>query len=157
MGMFDYVTCEMPLPGNPPAGLEFQTKDGPDFPFMDTLVIRADGRLVRKGYQVEDRSDPNAEGLMRLWGAMTRIPDESLDHVYEDIHQDLVFYNYDHRTGDTWEFKARFTDGVCTHIRLLEEPKMSGRREAAPGRHGSTADGREEASQEETGPGQDEA
>jgi len=28
MGMFDYICCEYPLPGNPPAwATEFQTKD----------------------------------------------------------------------------------------------------------------------------------
>lgn len=52
MGMYDYVICEYPLPGNPPEwAKEFQTKDLDCQ--MDTYTITADGRLVGN----EDLSD----------------------------------------------------------------------------------------------------
>lgn len=47
MGVFDYVTVEMPLPEPaPPAGTEFQTKTFD--PLFDRYVIKPDGRLLRQ-------------------------------------------------------------------------------------------------------------
>jgi hypothetical protein len=47
MGLFDWIKCEVPLPGNPPEwalhGHAFQTKDLPCL--MDIYTITADGRL----------------------------------------------------------------------------------------------------------------
>jgi hypothetical protein len=75
MGMFDYLKCSYPLPGNPPAfvnpGHEFQTKDLECS--LDHYEITTDGRLLHEQYDTEDQSDPNAEGFMRLAGMMTRV------------------------------------------------------------------------------------
>jgi hypothetical protein len=49
MGLFDYVRCEYPLPGNPPecaATANFQTKDLTCY--LEQYVITADGRLVHE-------------------------------------------------------------------------------------------------------------
>jgi hypothetical protein len=74
MGMFDEIRCKMPLPVEIDVEHRehwFQTKSlGCD---MDYYEIRDDGTLWRETYETEDRSDPNAEGLMRLAGCMTRI------------------------------------------------------------------------------------
>ena len=74
MGMYDKIRCEFPLPGLPdPTGIEFQTKSLVDLGFFDDYQITEQGQLVLSDYDVEDRSDPNAEGLMKLVGCMTRI------------------------------------------------------------------------------------
>jgi len=73
MGMFDWIRCEYPLPDEPNgASLRFQTKDTPN-QMLDEYRIDANGELWVKTYDIEDRSDPNAEGLQRLYGVMTRV------------------------------------------------------------------------------------
>src|ERR1044072_492742 len=81
MGMFDYIRCEAPLPLPDGFSLDcvdddgrgpFQTKDTPN-QFMDQYVIRSDGTLWVEEYDVEDHSDPKAEGIMRIVGCMTRV------------------------------------------------------------------------------------
>jgi hypothetical protein len=56
MDMFDYLRCDHPLPGTPPAfirpGHEFQTKDTPS-QGLETYVITGDGELT--GWEVEDQ------------------------------------------------------------------------------------------------------
>ena len=73
MGIYDHVHCEYPLPGlDDPTRIEFQTKSLDTF--FDTYRITADGKLEIEEYDVEDRSDPNAEGIARFIGSATRIP-----------------------------------------------------------------------------------
>jgi hypothetical protein len=73
MGMFDYVHCEYPLPGlDDPTKFEFQTKSLETF--FDNYRITVEGKLEVEDYDVEDRSDPSAEGFARLVGSCTRIP-----------------------------------------------------------------------------------
>jgi hypothetical protein len=67
MGMFDHLKCKYPLPDAGDNDLEYQTKDTPA-QFLDNYEIRADGSLWHLDYDIEDRSDPNAEGLARLVG-----------------------------------------------------------------------------------------
>ena len=56
MGMFDYIRCELPLPGNPPEwASNFQTKDMDSW--MDQYVIRANGTLLNESQPTEDLSD----------------------------------------------------------------------------------------------------
>lgn len=70
--MFDEVCCKRPLPGRGVVEAIFQTKDTPH-QLLDLFEIRADGTLWHQDYDIEDRSDPNAEGLARIVGCMTRI------------------------------------------------------------------------------------
>ena len=107
MGMFDYIRCEFPFPGD--SRTVYQTKDTPS-QFMDTYVIGTDGALRMEVCDFEDRSDPEAEGIAALFGVMTRVPTGEWREVV-DFHQDLVFYNRDR------EFKARFTDGRCVWVK----------------------------------------
>ena len=49
MGMFDYIRCDVELPGTPlppPRGARFQTEDTPDQAFV-RYTITAGGALVR--------------------------------------------------------------------------------------------------------------
>lgn len=64
MGMFDYLQCKYPLPNAGDNDLEYQTKDTPA-QFLDRYEIRVDGSLRHLDYDIEDKSDPNAEGFAR--------------------------------------------------------------------------------------------
>ena len=122
MGMFDYLRCEVPLPDGTP-DLEWQTKDL--VCELDTFTIRADGSLWGEAYEIEDRSDPNAEGLLALRGCMTRVnirPDQWADYTGE-----VRFYGY---VGDInsrsyshdkhwWEFSAYFANGKLQQLHKI--------------------------------------
>lgn len=123
MGMFDYIICEMPLPKTPepPVGT-FQTKDTPD-QYMTTYTITEDGRLSWRPYTIEnvpreERPYPDApEGSLKaICGMIRRV--ESDPEVLEDFHGDVHFYTGGPRGW--WEYRARFTDGVCKEITLVE-------------------------------------
>ena len=71
MGMFDEVTCKYPLPVDGANSLLYQTKSlGCE---MEYFEIREDGSLWKEHYDIEDRSDQNATGFMRMAGCMTRV------------------------------------------------------------------------------------
>ena len=94
VGMFDYIRCELPLPESdkmPPEGMFFQTKDTPD-QYMTVYTIKADGQLYCERQVEEDE---------------TTIP----------FHGDIFFYSYSNH--DSWEYRARFTEGICTKIVLV--------------------------------------
>ena len=71
MGMYDNLRCNYPLPGDP-GDIEFQTKSFDSF--LNDYRITESGELLVEEYDIEDRSDPNAKGIMRIVGMMTRIP-----------------------------------------------------------------------------------
>ena len=111
MGMFDELRCKYPLP---PDGVVvdaiFQTKDLPAM-YLDMYEIRADGSLWHEEYDIEDRSDPTAEGFERVVGCMTRV---NKRWVMERLTGDVVFYG-----GTVCEdvsFKATFEDGGMVSI-----------------------------------------
>ena len=72
MGMFDHIHCRVPLPEGYTQYQDraFQTKDLDCV--LDQCEIREDG-LWREDYDIEDRSDPNAVGIKRIFGCMTRV------------------------------------------------------------------------------------
>lgn len=80
---------------------------------MDQYEIRADGTLWHQDYDTEDRSDPNAEGLARLFGLATRV-NERWEPVA--ITGEIVFY------ADGFEFSAYFVGGALKHLETLETP-----------------------------------
>lgn len=125
MGMFDELRCERELPAPNADGLLFQTKDTPS-QWLDSYVIRPDGTLWHQVYDTEDRSDPNAEGLGRLIGSMTRVNPrwESVPLTGE-----VCFYTgggYD--TDNPWwlEFSAYFKDGQLQQLNLLTDTRKHG-------------------------------
>lgn len=123
MGMFDYLHCKYPLPVEGANALEFQTKDTPS-QFMDRYEIKEDGSLWGEDYDIEDKSDPNAEGLMALFGCMSRV---NIRQVPCKFTGELVFYTSwdgryneeDHEPG--WiEFSSYFVDGKLKELHVLE-------------------------------------
>jgi hypothetical protein len=92
METFDDVRCEATLPPHKgEPGRDFQTKFFDD-PYFRKFVITADGRLT---------CDEAVPGL-------------------DTITCDLDFYEYQTRTGEWWEFVARFVDGNLLSIRLAD-------------------------------------
>jgi len=81
MGMFDYVRCHYQLPVEGANALDYQTKFA-GFPNLDQYEIREDGTVWVEEYDVEDHSDPNAEGLMKLIGCATRVNKRMVPFVY---------------------------------------------------------------------------
>ena len=123
MGMFDYVRCEMPLPETPGAVFNrlFQTKDTPD-QSMTVYTITADGRLSWRPYRIvevpkAERPYPNDDGLMGMMGCIRRV--EEQPETIDDFHGDVDFYE-SHGNGGWVEYRARFTNGTCEKITLLE-------------------------------------
>lgn len=71
MGLFDEIRFKAKLPIVGAEALTYQTKDTPS-QFMDSYEVREDGTLWHEVYDVEDRSDTNADGFLRIRGMMTR-------------------------------------------------------------------------------------
>lgn len=115
MGMYDYIRCDYPLPGNPKVD-EWQTKYTPA-QALETYIINADGRLQHEEVDYVDRSNPNAEGLDRLVGMATpenhRIVDEP------DFRGEIVFCG-DDDSGVRWRFSALFDCGKLLNIKQIE-------------------------------------
>ena len=68
--MFDDINCSYPLPGKV-RPRSFQTKDTPA-QYLDLYEIREDGTLWHEDYDIEDQSDPDAEGFARSQKAKGR-------------------------------------------------------------------------------------
>ena len=110
MGLFDEVHCNHELFGVH-KGETHQTKDlnwlgGA----LEEYEITPSGRLEYLEYNVEDRSDPNAEGWQRLTGAMTRI--------FTGGRRDLNYHGRFYLSGFG---RVKFTDGMMVAF----EPEQS--------------------------------
>lgn len=111
MSMFDYIACKYPLPKA--QGETFQTKDLEDC--LDNYEIREDGTLWIEEYDTEDRSDPNAEGIARIFGMMCRVNERWVRSYFSG---EINFYtNLDNDYKNWIEYRAVFKDGV---VQLLE-------------------------------------
>lgn len=106
MGMFDNVEVLVALPNLPAdAKPDFQTKSLACF--MEDYRIDEAGRLWVQKYDIEDRSDPNATGIMRLAGSMTRINQRWVPFSYTG---EVRFY--DMIGGEWYEYSAYFENGL---------------------------------------------
>lgn len=120
--MFDYIKCELPLPKTDvqPPGCVFQTKDTPD-QYMTVYTITKDGNLSWRPYLMDEvskseRPYPDDNGLLGLMGSYRRVEGEP-ENV--DFHGDIFFYTS--KEPDGWfEYRARFTEGRCSKIDLIE-------------------------------------
>ena len=110
MGLYDSIFCEMPLPDGYVPNRECQTKALDNE--LATYRITPEGRLVREktGTFRENRPEPPVD----------------MEH-----HGYIVFCDID---GDanaddaTWhEYQAKFTDGQCVEIALIENRKLRDR------------------------------
>lgn len=121
MGMFDYIRCEIPLPGVPPGTL-FQTKDTQEWCEMKEFVIRADGTLVKHEYDTEltpkdelPYKDAPADSIMRLFGSIRTVKG-SERNIVVDFDGDLHFYpDVGEDIGDV-DFRATFRNGKVKEI-----------------------------------------
>jgi len=132
MGMFDEIKCKMPLPIEIDVDHRdhwFQTKSLECS--MDYYEVREDGSLWREKYETEDRSDPNAEGLLALAGCMTRVNKQWIPCLC--FTGEIAFYTRASTIGaedigqphSGWiEFSTYFVGGQLKQFELLrfEEP-----------------------------------
>jgi hypothetical protein len=121
MGLYDFVSCEMPLDGNP-GDLSWNTKYFEE-PGMWLYTIRADGTLWEHRYRWEEPPAPkhkeSLEDLRERLNKRKRIdlPPEQI----EDIHGDMHFYSTD-KDNVWWEYRARFTEGRVSSLKRLSPP-----------------------------------
>lgn len=119
MGMFDNLTCKAALPLPAYQDMVFQTKDTPR-QFMTDYVIKENGTLWHSEHDYEDHSDPNAKGIMRIVGSMTRVNERWVQDV--EFTDYINFYNSLGEYGSGWiEFKAHIVRGVLQSIEVVEE------------------------------------
>jgi hypothetical protein len=104
LGMFDQVLCNHDLFGEH-KGETHQTKDLRSF--LDDYEITPAGRLEFLEYRIEDRSDPNATGALKLIGSLTRI--------FTGKRQDLKYEGWLHLSAFG---RARFVDGTIVAFEL---------------------------------------
>ena len=115
MGMYDRILCRWPLPEG--QDVVYQTKDTPAR-FLDTYEIRADGTFWHQTYDVEDRSDPNAEGAARIGGMWTCVPTGWEPELFNGT---IYFYQMD---GNTWlDWYATFKRGKLTKRGVHQRPE----------------------------------
>lgn len=120
MGMYDDIRCDYPLPAPGANDLTgYQTKDTPAQE-CDLYVIDKDGGLHHEEYDIEDRSDPNADGLYRLIGMMTRT-NARLAPV-NDFTGEIRFYTIP-AEGQWIEFSSYFIDGKMQSVTLIEDTR----------------------------------
>jgi hypothetical protein len=113
MGMFDYLKCSYPLPGEPPAFVtgaddDFQTKDMPD-PMLDHYEITVDGRLLKDGV------DTNFHGDLEFY-------------AFNASSGPLGFYTRNGEDAEWVEYRVRFTHGRVESIEEIERTRESARR-----------------------------
>lgn len=123
MGMFDYIRTKMPLPSDPPPpDIEwFQTKDTEEISgrlYMEKWTIEADGRLIHHTGDYSLEPDESKDGFHKWAGALKLKNKRDVVHPY---HGDIGFGHYDTKTGQDWDYVARFTEGVCTKIFLTTD------------------------------------
>ncbi len=117
MGMFDELRCHYPLPIEGTNGLLFQTKDT-DAQFLDLYEIREDGTLWHETYDIENKSQPNAEGVVSIAGSLLRVNKQwKREHVTGEIR----FYATSGSDDSGWlEFSAHFVDGHLKQLHTIE-------------------------------------
>ena len=116
MGMFDDLTCKYPLPVGGANDVDFQTKDTPA-QHLDKYEIREDGTLWHEAYDIEDKSDPNAESLVdRVMGCCSPV---NKRWEPEPMTGEVRFYESSGK-WDWLEFSAYFVKGQLKHLETIE-------------------------------------
>jgi hypothetical protein len=118
LGLFDEITCAL-LNKECGAGRVFKTCDTPA-QYMDRYEINKDGFLWHERYDIEDHSDPNAQGMERLIGCMTRVP---LGMESVDFSGEIRFYADDENDTEL-EFSAYFVRGRITMLVDMKKDKV---------------------------------
>ena len=116
MGMFDEIRCHYPLPLKGANDKVYQTKDTPA-QFMDLYEIREDGTLWYEDYDIEDHSDPNAKGIKKLFGVLSKV-NKRWKQV--TITGEIRFYGFKRKDRGWIEWSAYFENGVIERLNLIE-------------------------------------
>lgn len=116
MGMFDCIRCKCPLPVPFSDDNEPQTKDTPSQQ-LDSYEIREDGTLWHEEYDIEDQSNPNAEGLLRFAGCMTRV---NKRWVPTKFTGSINFYG-EGEDGEWLEYQTYFIGGIMQSITRVQK------------------------------------
>lgn len=114
--MFDKIKCKYPLPVKGANKFLYQTKDT-EAQFFNLYEIRKDGTLWHEAYDIEDKSNPNAKGIMKLVGCMTKV-----NKKWEQVEKtgEIKFYRTIDKNHDKWlEFSAYFVKGKLNQIHKL--------------------------------------
>lgn len=115
MGMFDYIRCEVQLPGYSSVTEEqFQTKSFDNT--LDNYVITAKGELYRDVWDyewIEDETSPIGGYSNKVEGSYRR-------EYLTDMHGDIIFYNGKKIDGKWYDYFARFTEGKLTRLWVKE-------------------------------------
>lgn len=126
MGLFDNVRFSYPLPIPQAQGELFQTKDLENQ--LGTYVVEGDGSLWRVDYDIEDRSDPNATGLVALARRMTRVNPRPTPYPYSGVIN--LYGDYpvidpitQARAEGVVELVAVFANGQMTQLSVVEHQK----------------------------------
>lgn len=117
--MFDNVTCKYPLPTAQDEA--FQTKDLENA--LDNYEIREDGTLWIEEYDIEDRSNPNATGIARIFGMGTRVNERWARSYFSG---EVNFYTNLNENYDKWiEYRAIFKDGVIQSLEIIKDDSQN--------------------------------
>ncbi len=114
MGMFDAVLCNQDL-FEDHKGETHQTKSlCPIGGAFEQYEITPAGCLEFLEYVIEDRSDPNAQGLAGLGGSMTQ--------VFTGGRRDMNYHGWLDLSGFG---RAKFTDGILVAFEAEEKSDQS--------------------------------
>lgn len=129
MGMYDNFYCDYPLDCPCANVIDWQTKDTPA-QSLDYYKIDEDGQLWHQEYDIEDQSDPNAEGLGRILGCATRVNERWVKVT--DFSGAIRFYGFPDygRMDDVenwWEYEALLQEGKLLNlVRIFPKPESDG-------------------------------
>lgn len=112
MGMFDYLKCQYPLPGNPSPDEEYQTKDTEN-QFLLNYEIREDGTLWFETFDYSwAEGKPGSTNILEALGTMHR---SNPRWEQEVVTGEIVFY------GDSGTYSAYFVDGKLDQVHRTGE------------------------------------
>lgn len=114
MGMFDYIKCMYPLPGEVNI-INFQTKSLDNC--LEQYEIREDGTLWQEICKYEDHSDQSlSTPLERLRGICTKI-----HKGWKPYTDACTIYFYESDNNIWVEFKAQFIEGKLHKIEKVTQ------------------------------------
>lgn len=112
MGMFDYIKCELQLPGySRISDEEFQTKSFENS--MEHYVITANHEIYREMWDYTWDENSLFGGLKKIDGTYRR-------EYLTDLHGDIRFYNDKLIDNKRYDYFARFSYGKLDRLWVRE-------------------------------------
>lgn len=109
MGMFDWIVYK-------DKG-QFQTKSLECD--LDNYEVREDGTLWHEEYDTEDQSDPDAPGLLRFAGMLTRTNKRWVQ--VKDFTGEIKFHVWNKETNSITNYSLYYYNGELREEHLLSE------------------------------------